>query len=99
MLAFEQRHLGRFMSTTSVLDYSSWTFQLIGVVAIIYLAVGLAKPSWVLATKRSTVAVIAAIILLLASTIFYFTARKLPGGEETPAQIQSGTAPAAPAQQ
>ena len=98
MPAFPQRHLGRFMSTTSVLDYSSWTFQLIGVLAIIYLAVGLANPSWVLATKRSTVAIIAAIVLLIASTVFYFTARKLPGGEDTPAQIQSETAPAAPAQ-
>lgn len=87
------------MSTTSVLDYSSWLFQLVGVLVIIYLAVGLANPSWVLATKRSTVAIVSAVILLIASTAFYFTARDLPGGDDTPAQIKSEPLPAQPPQQ
>jgi hypothetical protein len=86
------------MSATSALDYSSWTFQLIGVLAIIYLAVGLAKPSWVLASKRSTVAIISALVLLVASTAFYFSAIELPGGDETAAEISAEPAPALPAQ-
>jgi hypothetical protein len=87
------------MSATSALDYSSWSFQLIGVLVIIYLAVGLAKPAWVLATKRSTVAIISAAVLLIASTAFYFSARKLPGGDDTAAEIGAEPPPAPPAQQ
>ncbi len=69
------------------LDYSSWLFQLIVVVAIVYLAVGLARPSLVLAAKRSTVAIVAAVALLIASTAFYLVVRKLPGGEDTASEI------------
>ena len=52
----------------ALLDYSSWSFQLIFVLAMLYLVFGLAKPSWVLATKRSTVAIVAAVVMLVAGT-------------------------------
>lgn len=78
------------------LDYSSWLFQLIVVLVVVYVAVGLSRPALVGATKRSTVTVIAAIILLIASTAFYLTVSKLPGGEDTPAQIKSEPAPPLP---
>ena len=50
----------------ALLDYSSWSFQLIFLLAVLYLVFGLAKPSWVLATKRSTVAIVAAVVMLVA---------------------------------
>ncbi|MFA5900571.1 MAG: hypothetical protein WC829_15835 [Hyphomicrobium sp.] len=78
------------------LDYSSWLFQLIVVLVVVYLSIGLARPALVWATKRSTVAVIAAVLMLLASTAFYLVARQLPGGDDTPAQIQSETPPPLP---
>lgn len=74
------------MSIT-VLEYSSWLFQLIVVLAILYLVAGLVQPSVVWARKRSTVAITSIIVLLLASTAFYLTVIKLPGGQDTPAEI------------
>lgn len=84
--------------TSTTLDYSSWLFQLIGVIVIIYLAVGLSRPSLVLARKRSTVAVIAAAVLLIASTAFYLLASKLPGGEDTASEINTEMQQTPPAQ-
>lgn len=85
--------------SNALLDYSSWSFQLIAVLAILYLAVGLSKPSWVLARSRTTVVAVSVVVLLLASTAFYLAVRPLssmPDGSSalnTPAE-----APAAPPQ-
>ena len=62
----------------ALLDYSSWSFQLIFVLAMLYLVFGLAKPSWVLATKRSTVAVVAVVVLLVAGPSSIWPIRPLP---------------------
>lgn len=75
--------------TSATLDYSSWLFQLIGVLAIVYLAVGLSRPALVGAGKRSTVAVIAAAVILIAATAFYFVAGTLPGGKDTLPEINA----------
>lgn len=83
----------------TVLEYSSWLFQLIVVLAIIYLVVGLVQPSLVRAAKRSTVAIASIIVLLLASTAFYFAVVRLPGGRDTPAEISAETPPSPPSQQ
>lgn len=78
----------------ALLDYSSWSFQLILLLAVLYLVFGLAKPSWVLATKRSTVVIVAVVVMLVASTLFYLAIRPLPGALEPPAEI--GTEPPVP---
>ncbi len=75
--------------TSTTLDYSSWLFQLICVLAIIYLAVGLSRPALVKTGKRSTVAIIAAAAMLLAATAFYFVAGTLPGGRDTLPQVDA----------
>ena len=64
------------MSNT-LLDYSSWSFQLIAVLAILYLVAGLIKPSWVMASRRSTIVAVSVMVLLLASTAFYVAVRPL----------------------
>ena len=78
----------------ALLDYSSWSFQLIFVLAVLYVVFGLVRPSWVLASKRSTVVIVAVVVLLLASTLFYLAIRPLPGALEPPAAI--GTEPPVP---
>jgi hypothetical protein len=78
----------------ALLDYSSWSFQLVFVLAMLYLVFGLVKPSWVLAGKRSTVVVVAIVVLLVASTLFYLLVRPLPGALVPPATI--GTEPPVP---
>jgi hypothetical protein len=75
------------------LDYTSWSFQLIVVLALIYLALGLTKPAWVMASSRLTVAVIAAVIILAASTAFYVAVQPLPGADDTPAQLNANPPP------
>jgi len=70
------------MSNT-LLDYSSWSFQLIVVLAIVYLVAGLIKPSWVLARSRGTIIALSVVVLLVASTAFYIAVRpfdSLPDG-------------------
>lgn len=74
----------------ALLDYSSWTFQLVIVLAVLYLVVGLIQPSWVLARRRSTVVVASVVVLLVAMTAFYFTARTLPGALVSPATVETG---------
>ena len=78
----------------ALLDYSSWSFQLIFVLAVLYLVFGLAKPSWVLATKRSTVAIVAAVVMLVARPSSIWPIRPLPDALEPPAEI--GTEPPVP---
>jgi hypothetical protein len=63
--------------SNALLDYSSWSFQLIAVLAILYLVVGLIRPAWVLARKRSTIIAVSVMVLLLASTAFYVAVRPL----------------------
>ena len=78
----------------ALLDYSSWSFQIIFVLTVLYLVFGLVKPSWVLAGQRSTVVVVAIVVLLVASTLFYLLIRPLPGALAPPATI--GTEPPVP---
>lgn len=80
------------------LDYTSWSFQFIMVLAVLYLVFGLVKPAWVLARSRFTVAVVAAIVMLLASTAFYVAVQPLPGAQDTPAQINATPPPPPPPQ-
>ena len=78
----------------ALLEYPSWSFQLILVLAVLYLVFGLVKPSWVLASKRSTVVIVATVVMLIAATLFYLAIRPLPGALEPPAAI--GTEPPVP---
>ncbi len=73
----------------ALLDYSSWSFQIILVLAILYLVVGLINPSLVLASRRSTVVIVSAVVMLLASTAFYIAVRPLPGALESPAALNA----------
>lgn len=63
--------------SNALLDYSSWSFQLIVVLAVLYLVVGLIQPSWVLARSRTIIVAISVGGLLLASTAFYVAVRPL----------------------
>jgi hypothetical protein len=80
----------------ALLDYSSWSFQLIAVLAILYLVAGLIRPSWVLARRRSTIVAVSVMVLLLASTAFYVVVRPLdsmPDGAGTSTVEKSPPAP------
>ncbi|MBI1650159.1 hypothetical protein [Hyphomicrobium sulfonivorans] len=69
-----------------LLEYSSWSFQLAFVIIVLYLVLGLIKPSLVLAAKRSTVVVVSVIAMLLAATAFYVAVRPLDNvGPQPPA--------------
>ena len=63
--------------SNALLDYSSWTFQAIFVLIVLYLVVGLLKPAWVGAGSRRTIAIVSVIGLLIASTAFYVAVRPL----------------------
>jgi len=88
------------MSNTTLLDYSSWSFQLIVVLVVLYLVAGLIQPSWVMAAKRRTIILVSAVILVFASTAFYIAVRPLstapdgasalnvPASTSTPPQSQ-----------
>lgn len=60
-----------------LLDYSSWSFQLVFFLIVMYLVVGLIQPRWVLAAKRSTIVIVSVLLLLIASTAFYMAIRPL----------------------
>jgi hypothetical protein len=85
------------MSNMTLLEYTSWAFQLVAVLTIIYLVVGLINPAWVKATNRTTIATIAVAVLLLASTAFYFAIRPLNSTPDGPGlSTAEGTQPAGP---
>jgi nitrate reductase gamma subunit len=80
--------------SNALLDYSSWSFQLSVVLVILYLVVGLIRPSWVLAAKRRTNVIVSMVILLLAGTAFYIAVRafdSLPDGSSA-LNTEGGTA-------
>jgi hypothetical protein len=77
-----------------LLDYSSWSFQLITLLAVLYLIFGLINPAWVWATNRSTIVIVSAIVLLLAATAFYIAVRPLPGALDSPTAIEAEPPPA-----
>lgn len=81
----------------ALLDYSSWSFQLIVVLAVLYLVIGLIQPSWVMARKRSTIVVVSVVVLLLASTAFYVAVQPLDtsptGGTNSLSMQQPQTPP------
>lgn len=60
-----------------LLDYSSWSFQLVFFLIVMYLVVGLIQPKWVLAAKRSTIVIVSVLLLLIVSTAFYIAIRPL----------------------
>jgi protein-S-isoprenylcysteine O-methyltransferase Ste14 len=80
--------------SNALLDYSSWSFQAVMILLVLYLLVGLINPAWVLASKRSTIVGVVVAVALIASTVLYLVTRELPGGEETPAQINADPPPA-----
>jgi hypothetical protein len=80
--------------SNALLDYSSWSFQLIIVLAVLYLVLGLINPAWVKATKRSTIVIVSVIVLLLASTAFYVAVRPLDNAPDGSAVL--GTEPPPP---
>ncbi len=83
--------------SNALFDYSSWSFQLIVVLAILYLVAGLIKPSWVLAKRRGTILAVGVVVLLLASTAFYVAVRpfdSLPDGPSLPSGPSALNAPA-----
>ena len=80
--------------SNALLDYSSWSFQAVMIVLVLYLVIGLINPSWVMARKRSTIVGVFVAVALIASTALYLVTRELPGGEETPAQINAAPPPA-----
>jgi hypothetical protein len=82
--------------SNALLDYSSWSFQLIVVLAILYLVIGLIKPSWVLAKRRTTIVAISTVVLLLASTAFYVAVRPFDSMPDGPSALNTQGAPAAP---
>jgi hypothetical protein len=68
--------------SNALLDYSSWSFQAILVLIILYLVVGLLKPAWVGAGSRRTIAIVSILGILLASTAFYVAVRPLDGAPD-----------------
>jgi len=82
--------------SNALLDYSSWSFQVIVVLAILYLVAGLIQPSWVMARKRGTIVAVSAVVLLLASTAFYIAVRpfdSMPDGSSALNAQSETTAP------
>jgi hypothetical protein len=75
----------------SLLDYSSWSFQLILFLAVLYLVFGLIKPAWVLASQRRTVVIVTAAVMLLASTAFYIAIRPLDSAPDGARVINAET--------
>ncbi len=76
--------------SNALLDYSSWSFQLVFVLVVLYLVVGLIRPSWVLAKKRSTIVVVSVLAMVIASSAFYIAIKPL---HSTP-NPSAGTVPA-----
>ena len=77
----------------ALLDYSSWTFQAIFLVIVLYLVVGLLQPAWVGASSRRTIAIISVVGLVIASTAFYFAVRPLDGAPDGSPPGTSATTP------
>jgi hypothetical protein len=77
--------------SNALLDYSSWSFQLIVVLAILYLVIGLIRPSWVLAKRRSTIVAISVLVLFLASTAFYVAVRPFDSMPDGSSALNSAT--------
>jgi uncharacterized membrane protein len=73
----------------ALLDYSSWSFQLIVVLAVLYLVIGLIQPAWVLAKRRATVVGVSVVALLLASTAFYIAVRPFDSMPSGPSALNS----------
>jgi hypothetical protein len=68
--------------SNALLDYSSWSFQVIFLLIVLYLVVGLMKPAWVGAGSRRTIAIVSVLGMLLASTAFYVAVRPLDGAPD-----------------
>ena len=77
----------------ALLDYSSWSFQFILLLAVLYLVIGLIQPSWVLATKRRTIVIVSVVVMLLASTAFYIAVRPFDGAPDGPVSLDTEPQP------
>lgn len=77
-----------------LLDYSSWSFQLIFFLVVLYLVFGLMKPAWVLASQRRTVVIVSVAVMLLASTAFYVAVRPLNSAPDGAPVINADKMPA-----
>lgn len=77
-----------------LLDYSSWSFQLIFFLVVLYLVFGLMKPAWVLASQRRTVVIVSVAVMLLASTAFYVAVRPLDSAPDGAPVINADKMPA-----
>ena len=75
-----------------LLDYSSWTFQAIFLVIVLYPVVGQLKPAWVGGASRRTIAIVSVAGLLIASTVFYIAVRPLNGPPDGPLPPQGAAA-------
>ena len=74
----------------ALLDYSSWSFQVIFLLIVLYLVVGLMKPAWVGAGSRRTIAIVSVVGMLLASTAFYVAVRPLDGAPDGSGRAEPG---------
>jgi hypothetical protein len=79
------------MLSDTLLDYSSWSFQAIFILIVLYLVVGLTKPARVGAGSRRTIAVVSVVGLLVASTAFYVAVRPLDGAPDGAAVPSPGS--------
>jgi hypothetical protein len=77
----------------ALLDYSSWSFQLIIVLIVLYLVIGLIEPSRVWAKTRRTVVVVSVVVMLLASTAFYIAVRPFDSAPDGPSALNTEGAP------
>ncbi len=68
--------------SNALLDYSSWSFQVIFLLIVLYLVVGLMEPAWVGAGSRRTIAIVSVLGILLASTAFYVAVRPFDGAPD-----------------
>ena len=79
-----------------LLDYSSWSFQIVFFLVVMYLVVGLVQPKWVLATRRSTIVIVSVLLLLIASTAFYIATLPLDSASDGTHRTSTELEPTAP---
>jgi len=82
--------------SNALLDYSSWSFQLIFVLIVLYLVVGLIRPALVWAHSRRTIVIVSVVGLVLASTAFYVAVRPLDGAPDGASALNTSGEATAP---
>ena len=79
-----------------LLDYSSWLFQLVFFLVVMYLVVGLVQPKGVLATRRRTIVIVSGLLLLIASRDFYIATLPLDSASVGTHRTSTELEPTAP---